>query len=326
MNRLNSFTSSSEEGVKLHRIHPAVRIVTDFAGVLLFLFILIFVIILPQYSYDMNATILDKIDRAKRVHEPQLLLVGDSNLVFGVDSEKLEKELGMNVVNMGLHAGLGNGFLLKMAEFYAEPGDTVVVSLVRYNYGPETSNEELTWITLENHFKLYRFIEPGDYYRMFKAFPSYLRDAITLWISGKGNIKEETGYSRSYFNEFGDSEFTRPDPINYFEDSEGIPELTDEFVEYFNDLCRELNEKGIKVVVAGFPIYVCDTTPDKEEFAAFEQELREKLDCEVISDFTEYYMDKELFWDSKFHLNDRGVPVRTELLINDIRTWMLNRV
>lgn len=315
-------TDTKEKLKKLHRSHPILRLAIDFIILIAFLFVLIFVIILPQYKYDMNASILDKIDRAESTHEPQLLLVGDSNLVFGIDSAEIEKELGIPVVNMGLHAGLGNEFLLKIAEFYAEPGDTVVVSLVRYNIGEETSNEELTWITLENRFKLYRFIAPKDNYRMFKAFPSYLRDAITLWLTGKGNIKEETGYSRSYFNEFGDSEFTRPDPINYFEDSEGIPELTDEFVEYFNDLCRELNEKGIKVVVAGFPIYVCDTTPDKEEFAAFEQELREKLDCEVISDFTEYYMDKELFWDSKFHLNDRGVPVRTALLINDIRTWM----
>lgn len=318
MNRPNLYTSSS----KNRKPNPVIRLIIDCLAVLAFLFVLIFVVILPQYSYDMNASILDKIDRAESIHEPQMLLIGDSNLVFGVDSEKLEKEVGMPVVNMGLHAGLGNEFLLKMARFYSEPGDVVVISLVRYNFGEETSNEELTWLTLENRFKLYRFISLKDSYRMVRAFPSYLRDAINLWISGKGNIPEETAYSRSYFNEYGDSKYPRPDPIAYYDESEGVPELTDEFVEYFNNLCHELNSRGIKVVLAACPIYVCETTPPAEEFAVLEEKLREKLDCEVISDFAEYYFDKELFWDSKFHLNDVGVPIRTKLLIKDIKGWL----
>ena len=302
--------------------HPVFRLATDFIFLIIFLFLLIFVIILPQYSYDMNATIMDKIARAKSDHAPQLLLVGDSNLVFGVDSEKLEKELGVPVVNMGLHAGLGDRFLLKTADYYAEPGDIVVVSLVKYNTGEEPRNEELKWVTLENHFSLYKFISPDEYYYMYKAFPSYLRDAIKLWTTGNGNIEEETGYSRSYFNEYGDSKYERPEPIAYYDDSEGIPDITDEFVREFNDLCKRLNDRGVRVVLAAYPIYECESTPTKEEFADFESELRSKLDCEIISDFTEYFMDKELFWDSKYHLNDRGVPIRTQLLVNDISAYM----
>ncbi len=318
-------TETKAEKPNTHKLNPAVRLAIDFIVIIAFLFVLIFVIILPQYKYDMNASILDKIERAQSVHAPQLLLVGDSDLVFGIDSAKIEKEVGMSVVNMGLHAGLGDEFLLNMAKFYSEPGDVVVVSFVRYIIGDDTSNEELTWVTLENRFKLYRFIAPKDSYRMIKAFPSYLRDAINLWLTGRGNLKEETGYSRSYFNEYGDSEFERPEQIQLFKDSDGLPALSDEFVEHFNNLCHELNERGVKVVVAAPPIYVCENTPSKEEYKAFEETLRSKLDCEVISDFTEYYMDKDYFWDSKFHLNEKGVPIRTELLINDIKVWMNNR-
>ncbi len=78
----------------------------------------------------------------------------------------------------------------------------------------------------------------------------------------------------------------------------------------------------MKVVLAAYPIYECSTTPSKEEFRALEDELRSKLNCDVISDYTQYFMDKELFWDSKYHLNEKGVPLRTALLISDIQKWM----
>ncbi|MCR4788541.1 MAG: hypothetical protein K5888_08140 [Lachnospiraceae bacterium] len=313
MNRRNSYISISK-----NRIGKKTRFAIDCIVLLLFLFILIFVVILPQYSHDMNATIEDKIKRAKDIKEPAILLAGDSNLIFGVDSKVLEEAMGMPVVNLGLHAGLGNDFLLRLAEYCAEPGDIVVCSFVKYNMGKNSGNEELKWTTIENHFSYYRFIAPEDAFEMVRAFPSYLRDATNHWINGKANVDLDSGYNRKFFNEYGDSDFPRPEPIKYYDESDGIPEITDEFVEDFNEYYDILTKRGVKVVLAGFPVYVCDDTPAVSEYEAFEEELCSRLKCECISDINEYMMDKELFWDSKYHLNDKAVPVRTELLIHDL--------
>ena len=48
----------------------------------------------------------DKLHVLSATISPKVVLVGGSNLAFGIDSELISKSLGMPVVNMGLHAGL----------------------------------------------------------------------------------------------------------------------------------------------------------------------------------------------------------------------------
>ena len=96
-------------------------------GVLLLvvLFLFCFEIVMPQYLYGFNASIIDKVQRAESIKEPKILLIGNSNLVFGIDSEMIEEEIGMPVVNMGVHAGLGNAFLDNMSRYFVNEGEDV---------------------------------------------------------------------------------------------------------------------------------------------------------------------------------------------------------
>ena len=54
------------------------------------------------------------------IEEPKIILIGNSNLAFGIDSEKIENSVGMPVVNLGLHGSLGNEFHESMAKKYIE--------------------------------------------------------------------------------------------------------------------------------------------------------------------------------------------------------------
>ena len=66
--------------------------------------------IMPQYDTSYNAALHDKIDRIEMIEEPKIVLIGNSNVAFGFDSEMIEEAFGMPVVNMGLHGALGNAF------------------------------------------------------------------------------------------------------------------------------------------------------------------------------------------------------------------------
>ena len=55
---------------------------------------------------------IDKHQRLSSIQESKVVLVGGSNLPFGIKSPLIEEALGMPVVNMGLHAGLGMNFIL----------------------------------------------------------------------------------------------------------------------------------------------------------------------------------------------------------------------
>ena len=50
-------------------------------------------LILPQYAGTYNASIVDKARRLRSIKEPKIVLIGNSNLSFGMDSEQLAKDL-----------------------------------------------------------------------------------------------------------------------------------------------------------------------------------------------------------------------------------------
>lgn len=72
--------------------------------------------IIPAYEQSYSASLADKVDRLESLNEPKIVLIGNSNLAFGIDSEKIEQEMKMPVVNMGLHGAIGNAFHEEMAK------------------------------------------------------------------------------------------------------------------------------------------------------------------------------------------------------------------
>ncbi len=74
------------------------------------------------------AVIRDKMHRLARLPSPKLVLVGGSNMAFGMDTPQLERSLGLPAVNMGLHAGLGVGLPLRLIRPHLKQGDVVVLS------------------------------------------------------------------------------------------------------------------------------------------------------------------------------------------------------
>jgi len=94
-----------------------------------------FLIVGNQYLNNYQASILDKIKRASEIQGPKVLLVGNSNVSFGFDSGLLEEQLGLPVVNMGIHSGLSNAFQEDMAKPYISEGDIVLLCHNSYSDG-----------------------------------------------------------------------------------------------------------------------------------------------------------------------------------------------
>lgn len=74
-----------------------------------------------------NAAILDKQALLAQTKGKKIILVAGSNFLYGIDSDSLEKEIGLPVVNMSLPYYLGADFLLKQIEDHLQPGDVVVM-------------------------------------------------------------------------------------------------------------------------------------------------------------------------------------------------------
>lgn len=276
----------------------------------------------PQYLQSYQASFLDKVGRLKSVEGPRIVLIGNSNLAFGIESEEIEEALGMPVVNMGLHGSLGNAFLERMALFDIREGDIYIICHTNYWDGANISNYELAWITIENHFELWTVLRQEDIKPMVMAYPAYLKKCISYWLGNTGNVDSGNVYSRSAFNKYGDIEW-KDEGLEY-EFKEGdveAPAIADNEAERLNYLNDYLTQQGATLLIAGYPIADTADRPANEVYIAFQEELSEKLRAPVISDYTDYIYPTNYFYDSVFHLNNVGKKVRTRQLIQDLRNY-----
>ena len=75
----------------------------------------------PASKQNMLAYKIQKDSLLKETLSPRIIFVGGSNLVFGLDSEKVKEELRMNPVNAGLAINFGLVFMMDDILDYVQP-------------------------------------------------------------------------------------------------------------------------------------------------------------------------------------------------------------
>ena len=282
-----------------------------------------------QYEDNYQASIIGKIARLKAINEPKIILVGNSNLAFGMNSPMLQEAMNMPVVNLGLHGGLGNAFHENMAKLNINSGDIVIICHTDYSDDDTITDTTLLWVTLEYHFDLWSILRAKDY-------PEFIRRMLIYWCRGlvkkiEGYIypnedNKATDYLRERFNKYGDiARRQQPNASlaenNYRQDSVKVPEINDICINRLNELNAFVKSKNAVMLVAGYPICSGKYIPPAEKYIEFQEELDSKLDCEVISDYTDYFIPSRYFYDGILHLTEEGARIRTRQLIKDLLAW-----
>ncbi len=295
---------------------------------IVFAFIVFFAFwsILPQYSTEYFAALNDKVDRLMEIEEPKIVLIGNSSTAFGFECSLIEDAFGMPVVNMGLHGGIGNAFHEEMAKLNVKEGDVYIVCHSTFFDDDTIGDGVRVWTTVENNRKLWKLIRMKDIPVMLETLPVYMRKSIDRWRDGEGNVEyTDVAYARNGFNEYGDvkAEYKTENKIEQATQlgMAAYPISNDTCMERINDLNKYLSERGATLLIAASPIIVDGelSAEELEDLDSAQNSLREKADCEVISDFKEYCFDVRYFYDTDQHLNAEGAIIRTNLLIDDLK-------
>ena len=143
------------------------------------------------------------------------------------------------------------------------------------------------------------------------------------------NFALDTVYRNSAVNEYGEigkDLFPREgnilatgylsEPVSY-----DPATISAEFIDYVNEYTAYCKSRGAAVYYSFSPVNGRAVNPLTmyENTANYYMSLREKLDCEVISNPTDYIYDYRYFYDTNFHLNDSGVVLRTAQLVRDLK-------
>ncbi|MCM1086947.1 MAG: hypothetical protein NC419_02245 [Muribaculaceae bacterium] len=316
MSRNNSFISSFKHFFSNGNTKFVLKLFLFFMMVITY-----FYLMMPQYEGIYCASLQDKVKRLESLEGPKIVLLGNSNLTFGIESELIESAFGMPVVNMGLHGGLGNRFHEDMARYHVEEGDIYILCHTSFADDGSIGDATLVWSAIENHPKLWKLLRLSDARDMLEAFPKYLKKCVELYNTGQGNQDFGGMYARSAFNEYGDVALERNENLYIFKEPVNPPPINETTVQRINELNAWLEERGAVLLIATYPIGSGELTAEAEEFDAFQKELEEQLDPVVISRYTDYMYDYTCFYDTSLHLNSETARIRTEQLIEDIKNW-----
>ncbi len=277
-----------------------------------------------QYDETFLGELKEKHARLASVDEEKIVLIGGSNLAFGLDSAKLEEYVGMPVVNYGLYATIGTKAMLDMSRSYIEKGDIIVIC-------PETNkqtyslyyNANSMWQALDCDLSMLKDVGFSNFGKLIAAIPDFATEKQKF--IKKQEKPTPTGiYAKSSFNEYGDIAVERPYntmPENY-DASMPVYLTTDlldkEFIDYLNKYASYCGRRGAKVYFGFSPINADSVVSTDGEKELFYKTLGEKLKFPIISDINDYILDSGYFYDTNFHLNSVGALQRTSLLADDL--------
>ncbi len=250
----------------------------------------------------------------------RLVLVGGSNMAFGLSCDQLRDGTGREVVNLGLHAGVGLNVMLRQAESGIGTGDVVVVSL-EYEHFDRRLGEEL-WPTLVEHQGIESdWLSWDDGAALLDNVRYYLSGALrrtALSVAGRYTGPNAL-YRASSFDRQGcivPDVLESPEDVSsrrYFGGSYSGLRLNWALAQ-LSHFAENMKDKGATVVFVHPPTLESAYKPAQVGLEAIHKRLLEN-GFTVLSKPEEAVLPDRLFYDTEYHLGPEGQQRRTAWLI-----------
>ena len=287
-----------------------------------------FSVIPVQYDETFLGELSEKHEILKTTEGPKIVLVGGSNIAFGVNSPMLSEYTGMPVVSYGLYANLGTKVMLDMSAKHIGEGDIVVIC-------PETNdqtyalyyNAEAVLQAYDSDPSMLLDAKLTNIGKLVGELPHFTYTKLNFYNYGKKPIPSNI-YAKDSFDEYGDIYVDRRfnEMRSFYDTSMPVMISTeiigDGFIDYLNSYAKRAQDKGAKVYFSFSPMNARAVKSSQEQKVEFYRYLGENLNFPVISDIDDYILDAAYFYDTNFHLTTRGAMMRTAILADDIRRAM----
>ena len=292
---------------------------------------------LTETARGLCAFIDSKVAAAAQIDGPKLLFIGGSNIHEGLSAQRISETIDVPSFNFGLQAGLGLRLILFEAQKVLRSGDTAVLVLEYSHYTDDRWNEVSSDIL---------FGCGGDYFgqmsllEKFEALLSLTPFRVFELAPGDAASRQDRRprpsageAARAATLQYGDRTATtesddvddatqrrlqlyQPMPISIRPDAEG-PRALASFVAW-------AQAHGVKVVA---------TWPNTIYFPAYRsasgfveiENFYKTLSVPVIGQPQDAMYPTDLFHDTQYHLNARGISRRTTDMVDmiDANRWLL---
>jgi hypothetical protein len=252
-------------------------------------------------------------------------------VAFGFDSDRLARDTGLTVVNLGLAAGLGGDFMLNEVAGALGSGDVVVLFLEYDQYavaGGATALRQLLEYRPAGAGHL-----PARWWRRFldEEALGILGAAVRRsqpWLGPEASrLHSDAWYSRAGFAAAGDYRGHHGAPATMAALPAGDPVFTPPRAGPLNPrFGRELaafaelaRRRGAKFFISWPAIVEASFTPAEPAVERLRAELAALPGVTLLGEPRDHVFDRSLGFDLTYHLNAAGAQWRTERLLRRLR-------
>lgn len=290
---------------------------------------------IPSFYGDTYYAVLARMhQRLESARGPKIVVVGGSNVAFGLEGELLERLLGeqgfdYTVCPFGLYAAVGTSAMLDLTRDHLGEGDIVVLAM-------EPTSETMSgyfgasafWKCAEDAPELILELDNQRQAAMVGSYVPYLQERLEIRRSGVLPAGQGV-YDASSFNDRCDMTYPRAGNAMALGWDTGTRvdlahvTVSGDFARQVAEFCAAAEEKGASVVMSFSPVNRSALTDDSAEaVAAFFETCNTSFACPVISDPNDYILDSGWFYDNNFHLNSAGAQLRTCRLAQDLMSFL----
>lgn len=269
------------------------------------------------YQYILNR----KYELLVEVESPKIIYLSGSSGAFGFNSGLFEKYVGIQTVNLSVHAGWGMDFSANMLKNNINEGDIVIVGFEPTLFWTDEINVPTVMTAVDNNISLYKYLPIRYYDDVIMYFPTYMFKKIDTWRSNDtwGGV-----YSSEAFDKDGDMRYYRdqiPNALsNIVERQCNIQDILPEKIEFINNINDIIKEQGGIMLFTYAPVYE-GYIANSENLTEYGRYLEELLECDTISNINSSVYSEEWMFDTEYHLNTKGQYKRTLLLVEDYKNY-----
>ena len=286
------------------------------------------------YDETYYAELIDMAARLKSAEGRRLILIGNSDIAFGVNGAQLEALLLENgfdytVCPLGLYGAVGTSAMLDIAGKEMREGDLVIFVV------EPLSDVLTTYFGASAYLKCAEsdasLLLPLSTARKSAVVGNWLKVLQErLAFARKGEKPEESGaYRKAAFDERCDLTYERAGNVMQLGYDTTAPidlaavTVEEAFRDEVNDFIRHAEKVNASVAISFSPMNRSALVDGSDEsVSSFFTTVNEAFSAPVISDPNDYILNSGWFYDTNLHLNSAGAEVRTAMLAQDILTYL----
>ncbi len=259
---------------------------------------------------------------------PKMVVIGGSNVAFGINSKMLSDSLGMPVVNAGLHAGLGLRYILDANTPYLRKGDILVIMPEYGHFFNTTAWGNMATLSLAPYFATSDELLALNSHQLYTVARGFCHMTLRTFIEGAKDAKRKSAESPTYqylksgFDASGDevSHLVKQSDadMTHYKSTPSHRVFNEEYLSEFITDVREMRHRGIRVLLLPPAILNTSLAADRPMIDALAQRLQAAGIPFQASVDTFAYPTKYLY-NTDSHLNAEGVKVNTRNVLMAVR-------